>query len=317
MIEVEDLSHLKEAIVILEGLKVRASNTVGERYGFKKDKSLLSVFTCKEMDKIVDKIQKNKDFSIETDAYFFEIQAKRFVSFHFNPKKGLLIVNDLTEEKKLDEAKLDFVMAVSHELFTPLSASKANVFLLKDLEKDSEKLQILEKIERSLDKMETIIRQSKVLAMVQLGLYELKMESVSVKEILEKIFEDLRRKIESKKIKLKFLLEVDELETDRFVFYTILKNLISNAVKYSYPKSEVEVIVSKEKMTVKDQGIGIKEEERERIFERFYRGAEALKMAPGSGLGLSIVKHLCNMIGYKLEVKSRWLLGSEFTVRFR
>jgi len=68
---------------------------------------------------------------------------------------------------------------------------------------------------------------------------------------------------------------------------------------------------------VKDQGIGIKEEEKSRIFERFYRGSEALKMAPGSGLGLSIVKHLCDTIGYRLEVNSQWLVGSEFIVHFK
>ncbi|ACM23491.1 MULTISPECIES: sensor histidine kinase [Thermotoga] len=317
VIDLEDLDTIKEAVVVLNELKVVSANRSGERYGFRTGKSLISVFTCKEMDRIVSSIQEKKDFSMETDAYFFELQSKRFVSFHFLPRKSLLVVNDLTEEKKLNEAKLDFVMAVSHELFTPLSASKANLFLLKDLEKDPEKLKILDRIDRSLERMETIIRQLKLLTMIQLGLYELKVEQVHVKEVFEKSVEDLREKIESRKIRVKFSSEVESIKTDRFVFYTILKNLLSNAVKYSYPESEVEVSISEKKMTVKDQGIGIKEEEKERIFERFYRGSEAPKMAPGSGLGLSIVKHLCDMMGYRLEFKSQWLVGSEFTVWFR
>ncbi|WP_296903952.1 HAMP domain-containing sensor histidine kinase [Thermotoga sp.] len=317
MLEIEDLNSIKEAVVKLNGLKVVTSNRVGKKYGFRENKGLLSVFTCREMEVIVGNIQEGRDFSLETDIYFFELQAKRTVSLHFHSKKGFLIVHDVTEEKKLNEAKLDFITSVSHELFTPLSASKMNVYLLKDLEKDPEKLQILEKIERSLDRMETVIRQSKFLAMVQLGLYDFKMEQVKVKEILDKVLEDLREKIDSRKINVKLSVSVDMLETDRFVFYTILKNLLSNAVKYSYPESEVEIFVSREKLTVKDQGIGIKEEEKERIFERFYRGSEALKMAPGSGLGLSIVKHLCEMMGYKIEFRSQWLLGSEFIVWFR
>ncbi|PLV56279.1 sensor histidine kinase KdpD [Thermotoga sp. SG1] len=317
VIDLEDLDAIKEAVVVLNELKVVSANRSGERYGFRTGKSLISIFSCKEMDRIVGSIQEKKDFSLETEAYFFELQSKRFVSFHFLPRKSLLVVNDLTEEKKLNEAKLDFVMAVSHELFTPLSASKANLFLLKDLEKDPEKFEILDKIDRSLNRMETIIRQLKLLTMIQLGLYELKMERVPVREVLERSLDDLYEKIVSKKIRVKLSVNVETVETDRFVFYTILKNLLSNAVKYSYPESEVEVSISEEKLAVKDQGIGIKEEEKERIFERFYRGSEAPKMAPGSGLGLSIVKHLCDMMGYKLEFKSRWLVGSEFTVWFR
>lgn len=226
-------------------------------------------------------------------------------------------MNDLTEERTLSEAKLDFVTAVSHELFTPLSASKANVFLLKDIENDPEKLEILGKVERSLDRMETIIRQLKVLTMIQLRLYELKMEHIPVEEVVHMVLEELREKIESKKIKVNVFVDVETIETDRFVFHTILKNLVSNAVKYSYPDSVVEISITGERLSVKDQGIGIKEEEKSRIFERFYRGSEALKMAPGSGLGLSIVKHLCDTIGYRLEVNSQWLVGSEFIVHFK
>jgi two-component system OmpR family sensor kinase len=317
VIELEDLDHIREAIVILKGLEVESANKPAEKLGFKKGKNLMSIFTCKEMDRFIREVQERKNFSLETNAYFFELHSKRFVSFRFLSKKNLLFVNDLTEERNLSEAKLDFVTAISHELFTPLSASKANVFLLKDLEDDPEKLKILGKVERSLDRMETIIRQLKVLTMIQLGLYELKMEHISVEEIVHRVLEELREKIEPKKIKVNVFVDVETIESDRFVFYTILKNLVSNAVKYSYPESVVEISVTGERLSVKDQGIGIKEEEKSRIFERFYRGSEALKMAPGSGLGLSIVKHLCDTIGYRLEVNSQWLIGSEFIVYFK
>ena len=107
VLEIEDLNSIKEAVVKLNGLKVVTSNRVGKKYGFRENKGLLSVFTCREMEVIVGNIQEGRDFSLETDIYFFELQAKRTVSLHFHSKKGFLIVHDVTEEKKLNEAKLD------------------------------------------------------------------------------------------------------------------------------------------------------------------------------------------------------------------
>jgi len=317
MVDVDKLDFLKEALVSLRGLTVQACNLEAKRLGFSEGKEILAVFTCSRVDELVEKIRNRESFKERIEAYFFEPQEKRYVEVFFIPEYSLLVVTDLTEEKRLNDAKLDFVTAVSHELSTPLSTLKGNLVYLEEIEKDPKKLEVLKKMERAVERLETTVNQLKTLSMIQLGLYELKVEEVDVRGLVGEVIEEFREELEKKNMKVNVLLEVDHVKTDRFAFRTILKNLLSNAVKYSYSGSTISVFLGPDRLSVKDEGIGIKDEEKDRIFERFYRGSEAVRMAPGSGLGLSIVKHLCNMMGYSLEVKSKWLMGSEFIVHFK
>ncbi len=317
MFDVSKLNFLREAIASLKGLVVQACNLEARKLGFSEGKELLAVFTCSKVDELVEKIRRGESFKERLEVYFFEPQTKKHVEISFIPEGGVIVVNDLTEEKKLNDAKLDFVTAVSHELTTPLSALKGNLVYLKEIENDPKKLEVLKRMEKSVERLEITVNQLKTLSMVQLGLYELKIEEVDLEELMREVVEDFKEELERKRIDLNIALETERIETDRFVFKTILKNLLSNAVKYSYPSSTISVFLGPDRLSVRDEGIGIKDEEKDRIFERFYRGSEATKMASGSGLGLSIVKHLCNMMGYGLEVKSKWLMGSEFIVRFK
>ncbi|MCL2593157.1 MAG: ATP-binding protein, partial [Defluviitaleaceae bacterium] len=103
--------------------------------------------------------------------------------------------------------------------------------------------------------------------------------------------------------------------------YELVKNLIENAVRYNNHGGKVSVLVKKDKkmlrLLVIDNGIGIPPEEQARIFERFYRVEKSRSTQNGgTGLGLSIVKHICNIYGWKLSLKSRVGLGTEVSVDF-
>jgi two-component system OmpR family sensor kinase len=93
--------------------------------------------------------------------------------------------------------------------------------------------------------------------------------------------------------------------------------LVSNAVKYSYENSKINVIINQNEIIIEDFGIGIREEEKNRIFERFFRGNESSKYAKGSGLGLSVVKYFCEIANYKIRFESKWMIGSKFIVKLK
>ncbi len=310
----EDLLDLiDEAVVFLNETLVVKVNFSARKYGFEEGRDILEVFSSSRMDELVERILNKESFTLEERVYFFE-------SGHRNVKitylKGWLILKDVTEVATLREAKKDFVIAVSHELFNPIAALKGNISILKEMELPEGARETVESLARAVKRVERIVQQLKMVAMAQLGLYEVRKMLVAPRKVLEEVLTDLSQKIEAKKIRVVHDIEIDGIFSDPFVLFVIMKNLISNAVKYSYPNSEIKVKITKEELVVEDQGIGIREEEKNRIFNRFYRGKDAAKMAPGSGLGLSVVKHLCALMGYGLSFESDWMVGSKFKVTF-
>ncbi len=310
------LDPLDEAVVRLNGVEVVDSNRRGKEFGFIPGKEIFEVFTCDDIDEITKHLVENKDFIIITKATFFLMNSKRDVKLIYKNSDNFLFVQDQTSLNRLKEAKKDFVISISHEIFNPLTVLKGNILRLKDPEFLNDLDNIVASMERAVLKMERIVKQLKLLSMVELGLYSPKISYADPKKVVEEVLIDLKDKMDSKNIKVNFVCEVDYLETDSFAFYTIVRNLVSNAIKYSYPDSEVKININEKELVVEDKGIGIKEEEMERIFERFYRGKEATKMADGSGLGLAVVKHLCKLLGYDICVESTWLVGSRFKVIF-
>jgi two-component system OmpR family sensor kinase len=227
-------------------------------------------------------------------------------------------LSDLTEYIKIKEAKVNFTTAISHELFNPLSIIKANAIYLKDIFNENNKdiLEALEDIEKSSKRMERIIKQLKVLAMLELGMYKPKIDIVDFEKILNEVIDELSQKLESKNLTLDLKILNKEYKSDGFMLYTIIKNLLSNSIKYSYNNSTIIIEAYKDKIIISDSGIGIKKEDLEKVTQRFYRSKEATKMATGSGLGLSIVKHICNILNYKLIIESNYLIGTKVIIQF-
>jgi len=145
----------------------------------------------------------------------------------------------------------------------------------------------------------------------------LKKEIIYINNLYKEVLKDLEDKIKEKEIELDFRSCLEIKEGDKFVLYTILKNLISNAIKYSFNNSKIYIQFDEQMIEVKDEGIGIRQEEIPRIFERFYRSPEAIKYAKGSGLGLAVVKYLCNLSNYRIECESKWMVGTTFRIMFK
>jgi two-component system OmpR family sensor kinase len=308
------LDFINEMIIELDGYKIKYSNKVAQKYGFKKDLEIISVFTFNEIDDFISHIINRKDYKIETTVFFFQGTSK-YCSVLYLSEENMIIIDDKTDKELIKQIKADFITSLSHELRTPLSVAKGNAYLIEDLNNNDSLNEPIKKIKKSLNRIERILDQLTVIYMAEFGNYTLKIELIDINNIYNEVISDLENKIKDKNIEIIYKSDIEYLKGDSFVIYTLLRNLISNAVKYSNKNSKVYVTITKNEIIVEDNGIGIRENEKNRIFERFYRGIDSRKYAKGSGLGLAIVKHLCELSNYSLEFKSEWMVGSKFIIK--
>jgi two-component system, OmpR family, sensor histidine kinase SenX3 len=234
----------------------------------------------------------------------------------------LVLLSDESEAQRVHEVRRDFVANISHELKTPIGAlsllSEAVLEAKEDsaaIAKFASRMQIESK--RLTDLVQEIIQLSRVQDSDPLE----KAESISISDLIREALDQCRTTAESRKISLAFQdIEDAYVLCDREQITMAFHNLIENAINYSPPETRVAVSSKKNggiiTIAVSDQGIGIPEEEVERIFERFYRVDPARsRETGGTGLGLSIVKHVVNKHGGEISVWSAENVGSTFTIQ--
>lgn len=246
------------------------------------------------------------------------------------PEMGtMLIMFDITEFKRLEKIKADFVANVSHELRTPLTAIKGYVETIRDgaYDNDEQRERFIDIISAHTERLINIVNDLLVLSEVERksvpwGEETHKMfEDVDLGRVLTSALDALKSKIDAKKIN--FTMSITESQTktrgDGFLLEQMFINLVDNAVKYTPEGGDVKVTLSRMdsvfRVDIEDNGIGIPQEHIPRIFERFYRVDKTRsRQEGGTGLGLSIVKHIAIMHGGKVEVESTVGKGSKFTV---
>jgi two-component system phosphate regulon sensor histidine kinase PhoR len=241
----------------------------------------------------------------------------------------MLIMFDITEFKRLEKIKADFVANVSHELRTPLTAVKGYIETIKDgaYESDEQLERFLDIVSKHTERLINIVNDLLVLSEVEKKSVpwgeetQKTLEDTDLKKVLVSALDALKPRIDAKNIN--FTMEITESQTttrgDGFLLEQMFINLIDNAVKYTPEGGAVKVTLSKAdsafRVDVEDSGIGIPKEHIPRIFERFYRVDKTRsRKEGGTGLGLSIVKHIAIMHGGKVEVESTEGKGSKFTV---
>ena len=241
------------------------------------------------------------------------------------PSPGVVLVtHDVTELRKLENLRHEFVSNVSHELKTPLTAIQTfTETLLNGALSDPENARrFLQRIEEQAERLHMLILDLLSLAKIESGQEVFDVSRLAIDPLIASCVEEYRTVAEAKPIQL--IAEppgVDvqvEVESEGFRF--IVNNLIDNAVKYTPAGGRVTVRWRAERthavIEVEDTGVGIAREHQERIFERFYRVDKARsREMGGTGLGLSIVKHLAQVFSGSVELKSQVGKGSTFTVR--
>jgi len=235
------------------------------------------------------------------------------------------VLYDITELRKLENYRKDFVANVSHELKTPLTSIKNYVETLLNgaIDDKENNISFLKKIEKNANNLEYLINDILDISKLENKKDKIAFAKLNAKDLVLKAFDLLSGKGAKKDIKFSidcgddlYILGIEDYA------YRALLNVLDNAINYTEPGGSVSVKCSKErdslKLSVSDSGIGISKEDLGRIFERFYRVDKARSRdAGGTGLGLSIVKHIMNLHEGLVEVESVEGKGSVFTLVFK
>lgn len=234
----------------------------------------------------------------------------------------IVLVYDITEIRRLEKVRSDFVANVSHELRTPITAVKGFSETLLDgaLKDEAVLVEFLEIIYKESSRLDAMVNDILHLSKLEQRQVSDVKEKVKVKAVVEEVIQMLHQKIDAKQISVQ-LIDRDqaELTIDPGHLKQIFINLLANAVSYTPQNGEVSVLIEKIDtevvLTIKDTGIGIPQDQLNRIFERFYRVDRARsRNMGGTGLGLSIVKWIVENNNGRIEVESTEHKGSIFRV---
>ena len=232
----------------------------------------------------------------------------------------VIAIQDITEMKRLENIRTQFVANVSHELKTPLTSIKGFAETLRYVDDDETKNKFLDIIDKETIRLTRLINDILVLSNLESNTVE-EMEEFLPDEIIYDVIDILSEQANKKDIEVNFdRKNVNYILGQKDKFMQIALNIIENAIKYSENGDKVFIkSFSKDgyyNFIVEDTGIGIPEEDLPRIFERFYRVDKARKSG-GTGLGLAIVKHIVKSFGGTIDVKSELNKGTEFTFRIK
>ncbi len=232
------------------------------------------------------------------------------------------LLKAIEKEKELNMLKSRFVTMASHEFRTPLSTMLSSVFLLENQSGEqfaAQKAVHLGRIRRSIQLLTELMNDFLSLGKLEEGRITATYTALDIKVFLEELVGELRSiKKQAQTINFRFTGETLTLMTDRQILSNMLRNLVSNAVKYSPDESEIaveaEVAQGNLVISVIDHGMGIPEHEQAGIFKRFFR-AENASNIQGTGLGLNIVRKYVNLLRGKVSFTSKVGQGSTFTLR--
>ncbi len=233
------------------------------------------------------------------------------------------LLKTLEREKKLSQLKSNFVSMVSHEFRTPLGIIQSSTELLRDF---FEKMQLIERnehlesITRNTRRMADMMEGVLVLSRLDAGKLDFQPTSLDLKTFFRRIVDEVLSATNRRcRIELSLNSVPSEVEADERLLGHIFTNLLSNAVKYSEPGASVYFTVEKNGpdvvCVVRDQGIGISEEDLQQLFTAFHRGSN-VGTRPGTGLGLLLVKRCADLHRGNVQVSSKIGEGTAVTVRF-
>jgi len=241
-------------------------------------------------------------------------------------KQSVAVFVDVTEVRKLESMRRDFVANVSHELRTPVTSIRSAAETLMDgAATDPAAAQaFIAIIDRNAQRLQSLVEDLLDLSRIESRGFRLSLEPIDLKPIFFQVLGLFRERASKKNVGLeeRALGDVPKVRADRRALEHVLTNLIDNAVKYCGAGTHVwlAVQVSSDAVTinVSDDGPGIDERHLPRIFERFYRvDAGRSREVGGTGLGLSIVKHLVEAMGGNVSVESKLNSGTTFSFTLR
>lgn len=295
-------------------------------------KHIIYVVRNQQLDEYIRKTIKSKTF--EEYEITLNYPEERIIKINSNPIKnydrdenmGIIITfQDMTEIRKLEKLRSDFVANVSHELKTPLTSIKGFVETLKGgaIKDEKAAMHFLDIIELESERLTSLISDILILSEMENKKEKTTLEKFEIESSIDEIIEVLHSQAEKKNIEI--VKNVDKgmgwLYGSQDKFKQMLINIVDNGVKYSPEKSKIIIHGyledGKKVIEVQDFGIGISKEHIPRLFERFYRIDKARsRNIGGTGLGLAIVKHIAISFHAEIEIESEINKGTKFIIKF-
>ena len=233
---------------------------------------------------------------------------------------AVLVLHDITDLRRADQIRRDFVANVSHELRTPLTAIKGYTEALMDDTGETEPARkFLDIIHRHSTRMERLVNDLLRLARLDAGQEVPEYSRCDLRALIDGLVSDFDGPAREKQLQLRAVVasEVHTLVADPAKVHDILRNLIENAVNYTPLGGRIDIsadlVDGSCRLIVSDTGPGIPQEDVARVFERFYR-VDKSRTQPGTGLGLAIVKNLVHVLDGEVTVANREAGGAVFTV---
>lgn len=235
---------------------------------------------------------------------------------------GYQIRKTLKKETALAQQQKNFLLSVTHELKSPIASTKLQLQTLQKHELDREKQkEIISNAISDTDRLNNLVENILLAAKIENSIFSLHKENYNLSKY---ITEGINQTIKSFNYLQKIMLSIEpniQMSIDRTSFPSIILNLLENAVKYSPENSTITIGLKKNNseiiLSVSDEGVGISDEEKKNIFQKFYRvGNEEVRKTKGTGLGLFIVKYLVEQHNGSITVKDNTPKGSVFEVTF-
>ncbi len=242
-----------------------------------------------------------------------------------NRSGTLVALHDISREKTVEAMKSEFVSIAAHQLRTPLSAIKWTMRMLLDGDLgdlNDDQIELVKKTYASNERMVNLINDLLNVSRIEEGRYLYKPELVHIEDIVKPLVESYKPEIERRELKLKINKPKEKTPTiaaDTEKITLVVQNFLDNAMKYTPKKGEIVLSISHKtnpdriQLSVKDSGVGIPQDQQSRLFGKFFRAANVIRMeTEGSGLGLFICKNIVKAHGGNIWFESEEGKGSTF-----
>jgi two-component system, OmpR family, phosphate regulon sensor histidine kinase PhoR len=330
------LDHMNDGVIAIDRRKqcVMANPAAEKIFGFSasdaRGKSLIEITRHPQLERIVDQAFLEQKTVSEEIQISGEIKKTLRLSVvvlreHTRDIGGILVFHDMTELRRLENVRKEFVTNVSHELRTPLTAIKGFIeTLLGGASKDpatSEKF--LKIVSEETDRLGRLVEDILTIGEIEQKIALMKKDRIDLAAEIAALLEQFETPIEKNKLAVENQISVKPLLVpgDKDKIRQVFLNLIDNAIKFNKPEGKIVLSADQKPegvtVTIADTGIGIPKEDQDRIFERFFRADKARsRELGGTGLGLAIVKHIMEAHGGHAACQSTPGQGSRFSVFF-
>ena len=234
---------------------------------------------------------------------------------------AIYVYRSLLKQLRYSNQQQNFMMAVTHELKTPIAITQLNIETLLKRELDpTQKKMLIENTLKETHRLDALCNNILLASQLDMGKYESNMQDVDLSDIVQKLVDSFQERFEQRALITTITPSVF-IQAEPLLIQLLINNLLDNAHKYSSLSSPITVLLTSQKnqvqLIIKDEGVGIPMEERTKIFEKFYRiGDESTRTTKGTGLGLYLCKKISEFHQATITVDANLPNGSVFTINF-